>query len=128
MMARILRMPTEAELPPGGIRDLVELIFVFYRAAHRPTLRVISKAIRDGDFDATASEETIRKVLHGTTVPTNWETMKAIGLGLASIGNWQPRDEIQFNGVTLTVTSHLSRQWHRALDEPFYDKGQPMPF
>jgi hypothetical protein len=44
-MARIVRMPSEEELPPGKARDFVEVLFWLYRKAHRRPLRDISDAI-----------------------------------------------------------------------------------
>ena len=68
-MARTMRMPSEADLPPGAVRDFVHLLFYFYRQAHRPKLREISDLIKKSDLPGTASTETIRRMLPGTTFP-----------------------------------------------------------
>lgn len=118
-MGRTLRMPSEAELPPGTVRDFVDLLFFFYRQAHRPTLREISDAIRKrDDIPGTASTETIRRMLHGTTVPAHWETVDSVLIVLCDLAGWGPDATFIYDGADGTRRSHLERVWHRALDEP----------
>lgn len=125
-MARVMRMPSEADLPPGTKRDVVELLFELYRAARRPTLREISRKISDGDYRATASQETIRKMLHGTTVPANWETMEAVCSVLCDMAGWNLRTRLDLDGSTQAIGGHALDRWHRALDEPDGRYGQPV--
>jgi hypothetical protein len=116
-MAPVLRMPPESELADSPLRDFVELLFVFYRAARRPTLRQISKAIENADCAGTASTETVRRMLRGTTVPPNWETVNAVLEGLCALANWAPDGEWSYLGRQGSPRSHLLRRWHRAIDE-----------
>lgn len=127
-MGRVIRMPSEADLPPGTVRDFVELLFVFYRNAHRPTLRAISDAIRDGEFRGTASPETIRRMLRGTSIPAQWETVEAVLLVLCELGGWDPDGRMYHEGEPRTPRRHLERAWHRALDEPDKFYAQPVGF
>ena len=119
-MARTMRMPSEEDLPSGTVRDFVWLLFYFYRQAHRPTLREISDRIRNSDLPGTASTETIRRMLRGTTVPTHWDTVEAVFLALCDLARREPDTRLTFQGDDLTRRAHLERLWHRALDEPGY--------
>ncbi|MFF4385008.1 hypothetical protein [Kitasatospora sp. NPDC001547] len=77
-MAKILRMPSDWELPPGARRNFVEELWDYYRRAGRPTLQEIADAIA-ADYDAfTASKETIRRAMLGKTVPINGDVVDAI--------------------------------------------------
>jgi hypothetical protein len=119
-MASALRMPRESELPDSPLRDFVELLFVFYREARRPTLRQISRAIQDADSTGTASTETIRRMLRGTTVPSRWETVSAVLDGLCYLADpdWDPEDpDWDYLGVPGSPRYHLLRRWHKAIDE-----------
>ena len=84
-MARTMRMPSEADLPPGPVRDFVEILHWLYRKAHRPTLRYISEAIERSDSQAAASPETIRRMLRGTTVPAQWKLVESVYLTLCDL-------------------------------------------
>ena len=128
-MPRALRIPSEADLPPGTVRDFVLLLHVIYREAHRPTLRTISKAIRDSDYRATASTETVRRMLRGETIPANWETVEAVLGGLCELANWDPDGMWLYQGAESSAREHLLRAWHHALDAPdrFYFADEP-PF
>ena len=105
---------------PRTVRDFVWLLFFFYRAAHRPTLREISDRIRKSDLPGTASTETIRRMLHGTTVPANWETVEAVLEVLCDLAGRGPDSRLMYQGDDGTRRGHLERLWHRALDEPGY--------
>ncbi len=113
VMVRTVRMPSEADLPPGTVRDLVELLFYFYRAARRPTLRKISDTIRDGDFDGTASPETIRRMLHGTTVPA-WPTVEAVFEILCYLAKMGADGPLKWENYEASRRWHLERRWHLA--------------
>jgi hypothetical protein len=122
-MPRIIRMPTQDELPAGPARDFVELLFRLYRAAHRPTLDTISMHIRDGSYIATASKETLRKMLRGTTIPANWPTVATVVVALCDLAGWEPDGSITMayadgSQVEASVVEHADELWHRALDEP----------
>ena len=81
---RSIQFPDETELPRGRRRDLAWLLFYLYRVAHRPTLREISTEIRNSSLRATASPETIRRLLRGTTVPS-WPIVVAVFVTLCDI-------------------------------------------
>jgi hypothetical protein len=49
-----------------------------YTQASRPDLHAISKAVTDGDYRGTASPETIRRMLHGDSVPAKWKTVEPV--------------------------------------------------
>ena len=117
-MARTMRMPDEGRLPDGAVRDFVWLLFHFYRQAHRPTLREISNRIRRGEHNGTASTETIRRMLHGTTVPANWDTVYAVLDVLSELAGRTPDALLTYNGEQRTASKHLERLWHEALDNP----------
>lgn len=115
-MPRIVRMPTEQELPRGAMRDFVEAIFSLYREARRPTLREISKEIDRSDSPAAASAETIRRMLRGTTVPS-WQIVNAVVLALCAIANVDPDDEGSgYDGPSRRGL--VGFRWDKALDEP----------
>ena len=126
-MSRTLRIPDEAELPSGTVRDFVELLFYFYRTARRPTLRAISEWIRKNDLPGTASTETIRRMLRGTTVPSHWETVEAVLDALSAMSGRTPNVSLRWDGRPGTRSSHLERLWHRALDNPGLYYGEPEP-
>lgn len=129
-MARVLRMPTTEDLPPGTVRDFVELLFAIYRAAHRPTLREISSAAAKGDHRGTASTETVRRMLRGDTVPAHWETVEAVVEALCALASWDADGPWKYEGHTTSARKHALRYWHRALDEPekYYVWSDEAPF
>src|SRR5580693_3357566 len=122
-MPRIIRMPTETELPNDPVRDFVGLLFTVYRAAYRPTLETISKHIRDGDYAATASKETIRKMLRGNSIPAHWQTVEAVILALCDLAGWSQYHSVVMahsdgSRVEGSVMYQAENLWHQALDEP----------
>jgi hypothetical protein len=129
-MARTMRIPSEADLPTGTVRDFVELLFNFYRSARRPTLREISDRIRKSELPGTASTETIRRMLHGTTVPAHWETVEAVLEVLCDVAGTNPDGEFYWESGEGTRRWYLERAWHRALDEPdrYYGYTSEPPF
>lgn len=127
-MARIVRKPSEKDLQPGTVRDFVDTLFWLYQQAHRPALREISEAIRRSDLPGTASPETIRRMLYGTTVPARWETVEAVYLTLCDLGGWGPDVDIYWEDTDerAAIRRRVEDRWHAALDDPdhFY---QPVP-
>lgn len=124
-MARTLRMPSETDLPPGTVRDFVELLFFFYRTAHRPTLREISDRIKRSELPGTASTETIRRMLRGTTVPAHWETVEAVLVVLSDLAGRSSETRLDWEDIRATRREHLERTWHQALDKPDLYYTQP---
>ena len=126
-MARTMRMPSEDDLPPGTVRDFVELLFWFYRAARRPTMREISDRIQKMDLPGTASDETIRRMMHGKTVPAHWETVNAVLEALCDLAGADPDGEFYWRDDDGSRRWHLERLWHQALDEPDKRYRRPAP-
>ena len=122
-------MPNETELPAGSVRDFVQVLFTLYRAAHRPTLEAMSKHIRDGGYTATASKETLRKMLRGTTISAQLADQVArIILALCELAGREPDDRITLELADGTIMDaspmYLAETlWHEALDAP--DLGAP---
>ena len=114
-MPRIVRMPTEQELPMGAVREFVEALFALYREAWRPTLREISNEIERSDSAATASPATIRRMLRGTTVPS-WQIVNAVVLALCRIANVEPDAADGYD--ELSRRELVQMRWNQALDHP----------
>jgi hypothetical protein len=120
-MARIIKMPGKDELPVGPRRDFVEELRRYYRAAGRPPLRHVSKLI-EGRADLkeiTASQETVRRILRGTVIPTDWNRLNAVFQVLCEIGEIDPdadRWEDSYNGEE-SNRQYVRRLWDAALEE-----------
>lgn len=123
----MLTMPTEAQLPKGPRRDFVEELFLHYREAGRPTLRVISawiaqkNANEETELGASASIETIRRVMTGRVVPRNWKTVQAIFLALCGLAERDP-DQHRWNHYNEdegeeSFRAVVKRYWNDALDD-----------
>src|SRR5437763_1984985 len=99
LVPKMLMLPKEAQLPKGSRRDLVEELFLHYREAGRPTLRAISawidqkNANEETELGASASIETIRRVMTGVVVPRNWKTVEVIFLALCGIAERDPEQD-----------------------------------
>jgi hypothetical protein len=120
-MARTVRMPPQSELPKGPRREFVEELRRYYRAAGRPPLRKISRALegRTELKEATASQETVRRLLRGKTLPTDWDRVYAVFFVLCEMGDIDPRAdrwEDRYSGEE-TNTEYLQRLWDTALEE-----------
>lgn len=121
-MARIIRMPSEEELPDGPRRRFVTELRRYYRAAGRPPLRRISDAIenRNVDFnEITASQETVRRILRGTVVPHDWDRVNALLQVLCEMGGIDPNAEEAYDGYgeRETIREYIKRLWDAALEE-----------
>lgn len=120
VMARVLRMPTEEELPPGPRRKFVEELFFYYRAAGRPALRLITDDVATTVDVCTASRETVRRMLRGETVPVNGQVVDAVLTVLCARASIDPEKERWEGGFT-EGPSHresLRAAWNEALDTP----------
>jgi hypothetical protein len=120
-MARIMRMPPKSELPGGPHRDFVEELRRYYRAADRPSLRQVSRAIegRPDLKEVTASQETVRRMLRGMVLPTDWDRVYAVLFVLCEMGNIDPEaerwEEPGYN-ESETNSEYLKRLWDNALE------------
>jgi hypothetical protein len=132
-MARTMRFPSEAELPPGAVRDFAELLFWLFCKAHRPALREISAAIERSDRKGTASPETIRRMLLGTTVPVRWAIVEAVYLTLCDLAGLEPDDagpgpdnpDPWDADPPPSIHKLVENAWHRVLDDPHPSFRQP---
>lgn len=121
-MPKVMRMP---DLPPGPHRELVELLWIFYRAARRPSLEVMARKAMvmvaiPGPRIVRVSRETIRRVLMAEVVPAKWETLEAILLVLCAMSgrdpDADPYDDEPDGGTG--ARQYLEQFWNKALDEP----------
>jgi hypothetical protein len=124
-MAPVVRIPSEADLPRGTVRDFVEVLFNLYREAHRPTLRQISQEIERSDLHAAASPETIRRMLRGASVPRQWPIVKAVLVALCNIAKTDPDESFGGYRDDSTRREELEGKWHKALDNPDLRYRQP---
>jgi hypothetical protein len=128
-------MPPQSELPKGPHRDFVEELRRYYRAAGRPPLRKISRALegRAELKETTASQETVRRLLRGKTLPTDWDRVYAVFFVLCEMGDIDPEAERwddRYNGEE-TNSQYLKGLWDTALEEepdlPFLPRpGRPI--
>lgn len=120
-MAKILRMPSERDLPRGKRREFVEELWDYYRRARRPTLQEIADAIAGGYDAFTASKETIRRTMLGKTVPIDGDVADAIFevfCGRAGIDPNEDRwEESSYDGFT-SRRDWWRNLWSRALEAP----------
>ncbi len=112
-------MPREADLPRGPVRDFVHILVWLYQKAHCPALREISDEIRKrSDLRGTASTETIRRMLIGTTVPRRWQIVEAVYLVLCDLAQRKPGDLIEINDRYESIERHIEDAWQNALINP----------
>lgn len=132
-MARIIKMPPTDELPAGPRRDFVEELRRYYRAAGRPPLREVSRRI-EGRADLkeiTASQETVRRILRGMVIPTEWKRVNAIFQVFCEIGEIEPEadrwpEDRMYSGET-TNRERLRHLWDEALEEDPSSSPSPRP-
>jgi hypothetical protein len=132
-MARIIRMPTPDELPKGPRRDFVEELRLYYRAAGRPALREVSRRLegRTDLKEVTASQETVRRILRGMVVPTDWNRVNAIFQVFCEITEINPdgdrwEEDSRYSGET-TRRDRLRQLWDEALEEDPHSSPIPRP-
>ncbi|MEU4411540.1 hypothetical protein AB0F88_44165 [Streptosporangium sp. NPDC023963] len=131
-MTRIIRMPSETELPKGPHRDFVEELRRYYRAAGRPPLRQVSRAIEDHTDlkEVTASQETVRRMLRGMVLPTDWNRVYAVFYVFCEMGGIDPESDRWENDNYREVESngdYLKRLWDAALEETPHPPSIPRP-
>jgi hypothetical protein len=119
-MARIMRMPPESELHEGPHRDFVWELRRYYRAAGRPSLRQVSRAV-EGRADlkeVTASQETVRRMLKGMVLPTDWDRVYAVFFVLCEMGDIDPGAErwSDPSDPSESNSEYLKRLWDDTLE------------
>ncbi|MCX5215667.1 hypothetical protein OG689_41670 [Kitasatospora sp. NBC_00240] len=130
-MSKHLTMPSIDELPDGPSRLFVQEIFFHYREAKRPPLRELaSDVLNDGEFDCTASRETIRQMLRGKAVPTRWATVDAVFTVLCRRSGIAKDGERYSATVfkSITFEEALRHLWDEALEgrsDPDLALGEP---
>jgi hypothetical protein len=123
-MPKVLRMPPVSALRRGAHRDFVEELFIYYRDAGRPTLRIVSEWIaQNQELAGTASPETVRRVLVGLVQPT-WPTAQAILHALCAMARqnvyadrWPDSNNFNGDNRTVTLENHLQSLWNQMIDE-----------
>jgi hypothetical protein len=121
-------MPREADLPRGPVRDFVHILVWLYQKAHCPALREISDEIRKrSDLRGTASTETIRRMLNGTTVPRRWQIVEAVYLVLCGLAQRNPGDHIKIDERYMSIERHIEVAWQNALINPHLRYPDPEP-
>jgi len=119
-MPRIMRILPIAELPDGPHRAFVEELRRYYRAAGRPSLRKVSRAVegREDLKEVTASQETVRRMLRGMVLPTDWDRIYAVFFVLCEMGNIDPEADRWHNGYDEEESNseYLKRLWDAALE------------
>ena len=131
-MARIIKMPPKGELPDGPRREFVEELRRYYRAAGRPPLRHVSKLIegRTDLKEVTASQETVRRILPGIVIPTDWNRVNAVFQVLCEIGEIDPGadrwEDSRYNEEE-NNRECVRRLWDAALEEEPNPSPIPRP-
>jgi hypothetical protein len=120
-------MPRETDLPRGTVRDFVHILVWLYQKAHCPALREISDEIRKRDLRGTASTETIRRMLNGTTVPRRWQIVEAVYLVLCDLAGRHPEDHIGIDDRYMSIERHVEDTWQKALLNPHLRYRDPEP-
>jgi hypothetical protein len=123
-MVRAIAMPPKDRIPEGPHRDLLIVLFQMYRSAGRPPLKQIVDVAREMNLPGTASQETVRRTLHGKVIPERWETAYAIYAPLCRIADIDPNQEYykdgeydRFNEPDILTHKELFRQaWSAAFD------------
>jgi hypothetical protein len=127
----MLRPPSKATLPDGPHREFVEKLFGLYRAAGRPPLRAISGWITENweatDLRGSASTETIRRVLTGSTVPRHWWTVECIVVALCILAGRNPDEEDwdDVEGQMPSARDEAKHLWNVMLT--YYESNEEMP-
>jgi len=114
----------QSDLPDGPHRKFVEELRRYYRAAGRPSLRQVSRAI-EGRADlkeVTASQETVRRMLKGIVLPTDWDRVYAVFFVLCEMGNIDPganrwsNEDTRYDDEPESNSECLNRLWDDALE------------
>ena len=120
-MARIMRMPPRANCPVAPTETSLRSCGATTGRPGRPSLRQVSRAI-EGRADlkeVTASQETVRRMLRGMVLPTDWDRVYAVFFVLCEIGNIDPgadRWEGSRYNESETNSEYLKRLWDNALE------------
>jgi hypothetical protein len=93
ILVRAIGMPSKERVPEGPHRDLLVILFQMYRSAGRPPLKQIVDVAKRLNLDGTASQETVRRTLHGKIIPERWETAYAVYAPLCELAGIDPEAE-----------------------------------
>ena len=118
-MPRRLTKPPDV---PESRQPLVDMLWRFFVAARRPSMRRIAEAIEALDDDqrnGTANHETIRRTLQGQSVGA-WETVEVIFLALCELADVDPNDKEGDEGdrwsAPIAHIEDFRRRWNEAVD------------
>ncbi|AVZ71094.1 hypothetical protein SLUN_01360 [Streptomyces lunaelactis] len=86
-----ITMPTEEQLAPGPLRDLISGLHRLYLDAGTPASRQISSAIeKDGGARGAPSHETVSAILRRPTQVPRWENIQSMVRTLAAWSHRRP--------------------------------------
>lgn len=118
-MPRRLTKPTDV---PESRQLLVDMLWRFFVAAGRPSMRRIAEAIEqlpDEQRNGTANHETIRRTLRGESVG-EWGTIEVIFLALCELADVDPNDKEGDDGdrwnPPIAHIDDFRRRWNEAVD------------
>jgi CRP/FNR family cyclic AMP-dependent transcriptional regulator len=119
-VTRTIPMPSKGDLPDGPRRDFVTELRRYYRAAGRPALRKVSRAI-EGRADLreiTASVETVRRMVTGIVLPADQDRVYAVFRVLCEMADIDPDAPRWGDSDVPSYTNwqHLQRLWDTALE------------
>ncbi|MET9240964.1 hypothetical protein [Nonomuraea sp. NPDC003709] len=123
-------MPSKDQVPEGPHRELLVLLFQMYRAAGRPPLKQIVFTAERLGLDGTASQETVRRTLHGKIIPERWETAYAVYAPLCALAGIDPDAEYyrnDFEGYGEPDTSTHKELFRQAWSAAFDTEELPPP-
>ncbi|MFJ9554190.1 hypothetical protein ACIRPH_10255 [Nocardiopsis sp. NPDC101807] len=96
-----MELPSVGEFPEGPRRTFLEGLHALYREADRPSVRMISHGLSEGDFRATMNRDLVSKVLNGRVWPTLWQA--------ESLARWLGERAMGVDDVENEVGEHLKR-------------------
>jgi hypothetical protein len=134
-VARKSQMPSEEELPDGPRRKFVTELRRYWRAAGRPPLREVSRAIEghpDPRVDkVSASAETVRRMITGKVLPVDQDRVYAVFHVLCEMSKIDPDashwDDYDRYDDHETNWQYLQGLWDAALEEDDNAPSLPRP-
>lgn len=131
ILVRAIAMPSKEQVPEGPHRDLLIVLFQMYRSAGRPPLKQIVSTAKRLNLDGTASQETVRRTLHGKIIPERWETAYAVYAPLCELAGIDPDAEYyrdnEYNGYGDPPTSTHRELFRQAWSAAFDTEELPPP-
>lgn len=130
-MVRAIAMPSKDQVPEGPHRDLLIVLFQMYRMAGRHPLKQIVDVAKEMNLPGTASQETVRRTLHGKVIPERWETAYAVYAPLCRLSDIDPNEEYyndsEYNNYDEPPTSTHKELFRQAWSAAFDTEELPPP-